>query len=317
MATDLGVSTRVSFGEESTAGSAVSRTIAARVNSVQIQQKRSFDVMETLESPVAGTGASILTQIMVEGTVEMPLCYAGNCLGMLLKHAMGTVNTTGAGPYAHAVTLGSSLPAGLTLAIERGTSALDEVVAGCKIRRLTIACRAGERGKVTADFIGMTGASRTTDTPASLSALTAFFLAKHTHCGSLGWNGNSYAIKEFTLTIDNNIARVDELGTAASAEPALAGMRSISLEASLISRGTNTLHAGHLAQTAADATLTLTDSPRSLAFTLHNTEIHELDDPISGHGVIEQRIKLVAHRDDSDGGLAITLTNADSSVVAS
>ena len=317
MATDLGVSTRISIGEESTAGTGVSRTIGARVLSVDLQQKRRYDVMETLESAMPGSGTSILTQIMVEGTVEMPLCYAGNCLGMLLKHAMGSVSTTGAGPYAHAVTLGSSLPAGLTIAIERGTSALDEVLSGCKIRRLVIACRAGERGRVTADFVGMTGASRTTDTPAALSALTAFFLAKHTHCGSLGWNGNSYAIREFTLTIDNNLARVDEVGTAASAEPAIAGMRSVTMDITLISRSTNTLHAGHLAQTAADATLTLTDSPRSLAITLHNAEIHELADPISGHGVIEQRIKLVAHRDDSDGGLAVTLTNADSSVVAS
>jgi len=63
-------------------------------------------------------------------------------------------------------------------------------------------------------------------------------------------------------------------------------------------------------------TLTFSDSPRSLAFTLHNGVITDYSDPIQGVGVIEQTVTWRGVGDDSDNGLAITLTNADSTAVA-
>jgi hypothetical protein len=77
------------------------------------------------------------------------------------------------------------------------------------------------------------------------------------------------------------------------------------------------LQAAHRAQTGANVTLTFSDSPRSLAITGHNAEVIDYGDPIQGVGIVEQSITWRCIGNDTNNGLAITLTNADSTLVAS
>jgi hypothetical protein len=235
---------------------------------------------------------------------------------MLLEQAMGTNSTTGAGPYAHALTLAGPLLAGLTVAIERGNSAADDVLLGCKVNRLTLSCAKGEVAKLRVELIGMTANARTNDTAASLTALASSFMIKHHHAGQLTYNSVSYTLKSFELVIDNKIARVDQLGSAASDEPTLTDHQEITIRATLTGTS-NTLQAAHRAQTGANVTLTFSDSPRSLAITGHNAEVIDYGDPIQGVGIVEQSITWRCIGNDTNNGLAITLTNADSTLVAS
>ena len=315
---NYGLGTKVSFGEESTAGTAVSRTVAAPVLSVDFQQKRESDTLKHL----LGSGSTRNPTSMIDvrktttGTVELDAYYAGGVLGLLLKHALGSLTTTGAGPYTHTYALSAALPNGLTVAVERGSTGADEVHAGCKINRLVISQNFGEPMKVSAEFVGMSTASRTGDSPAALTALASRFVVKHHHCGQLSFNSVDYKLKSFTLTIDNKIVRQEELGALTSSEPVFSDMQEVTLQVT-IAGTSNTLNAAHLAATASNAVLAFTDSPRSLTFTLHTAQVTDYGDPISGMGIIEQTLTFRALGDDTNHGLAVVLVNADSSAVAS
>jgi hypothetical protein len=318
MAYNFGLSTRLSFGEESTAGTPVSTTIGARIRSVDFQEKRQYEDVPWLvgSGSTRNANAEILTNTDVAGTVELDACYAGGCLGLLLKHALGSVSTTGSGPYAHAVSLAAALPNPLTIAVERGTSGADDVLAGCMINRLTLSCAKGETMRARVDFIGMSAAARTTSTPSALTSLASTYLIKHTHAGVLAFNSVNYTLKSIEIVIDNKLARVDQLGSANSDQPAITGHQEITIRATL-SGTSNTLQAAHRAQTSSDVSITFSDSPRSLAIVGHNATIREYADPISGVGIVEQTVTFRCLGDDTDNGLLVTLTNADSSVVAS
>ena len=315
---NYGLGSKVSLGEESTAGTPVSRTIAVPVLSVDFQQKRESDTLKHLLG--SGTTRNPTSMIDVRktttGSVELDAYYKGGGLGMLLKHAIGGVTTTGSGPYTHTYALSAALPNGLTVAVERGNTGADEVHAGCKINRLVISQNFGEPMKVTADFVGMTSASRTGDTPPSMTALTSRFPVKHYHCGQLSFNSVDYKLKSFTLTIDNKVVPQEELGALTSSEPVFSDFQEITLQV-VVAGTSNTLNAAHIAATASDVGLTFSDSPRSLAFTLHNAQITDYSDPISGMGIIEQSLTFRSLGDDTDHGLAVVLVNADSSAVAS
>lgn len=315
---NYGLGTKVSFGEESTAGTAVSRTVAAPVLSVDFQQKRESDTLKHL----VGSGSTRNPTSMIDvrktttGTIELDAYYAGGVFGLLLKHGMGGLTTTGSGPYTHTYALSAALPNGLTVAVERGNTGADEVHAGCKINRLVISQNFGEPMKVSAEFVGMSTASRTGDTPPALTALTSRFVVKHHHCGQLSFNSVDYKLKSFTLTIDNKVVPQEELGALTSSEPAFSDFQEVTLQVT-IAGTSNTLNAAHLAGTSSNAVLAFTDSPRSLTFTLHNAQVTDYGDPISGMGLIEQTLTFRALGDDTNHGLAVVLVNADSSAVAS
>lgn len=314
-----GLGGKASFGEESTAGTRVSRTISTPAMEIDLQYKARWDPVEEL----VGSGSTrnptdlILASKDAAGSLRLIGRYAGGCLGMLLKHAMGAVSTSGSGPYAHEFTLSGALPAGLTVGVERGSGGLgDEVLGGCKINRLQLTLETGKAMEVAVDLIGMNAAARTGDTPPSLTALASRFKIEHTHAGTFSFDGNNYTAKRVVITIDNKLARVDELGTADSSEPSTTGMQEVTIEATLIARS-DALQVAHLAGTPGDMAWTLSNSPRSLAVTLQNAMITSYTDPVRGVGLIEQTVKFQGVGDDSDHGLKIVLTNADSSAVAS
>lgn len=318
MAYNFGLGTQLSLGQEVTAGTPVSTTVGVRIRSVDFQEKRQYDTIPWLVGS-GGTrnfNAEILASIDVAGTVELDACYAGGGMGFWLKHALGTVNTTGAGPYAHAFTLAAALPVPLTVAVERGSSGADDVFAGCMVNRLTLSCAKGETMRARVELIGMTAAARTTVSPTALTALASTYLVKHTHAGVLAFNSVNYTLKSIEIVIDNKLARVDQLGSAASDQPAITAHQEITIRATLTGTS-NALQAAHRAETQSDVTITFSDSPRSLAIVGHNAVVVEYADPIQGVGIVEQTVTFRCLGDDSDNGLLITLTNADSSAVAS
>ena len=86
-----GLGGKVSLGEESTAGTRVSRTIASPALEIDLQYKARWDRIEEL----VGSGSTrnptdlILAAKDAAGSFRLVGRYAGGLLGMLLKHAMG------------------------------------------------------------------------------------------------------------------------------------------------------------------------------------------------------------------------------------
>lgn len=89
--------------------------------------------------------------IDVDGTFSCEV--AAEWMGTLLKHALGEVDTTGAGPYEHVITIGN-LPVGLTLEKDNGPNISGagrfERQNGCKVAKVDF--NFPTEGYITADF---------------------------------------------------------------------------------------------------------------------------------------------------------------------
>jgi hypothetical protein len=317
MPLQLGKDARISAGEESTAGTEVARTAVARLVSTTLQRAIERDVVPHL----VGSGAAAANPVdffetvaMVGGDLEINAAYQGSALGLWLKHAMGAVATTGAGPYAHAFSLAGALPAGLSLCVERGSGGLgDEELLGCKISSFELSVAPGQVMACRMSIIGMGGSARGSDSPPGLATL---YPITHKHAGQLSFDSASYTLSAFTLRVDNNLTPLPELGSLYSSEPQRNGFQTIEIEAELVARS-DALFTASLASTQGDVTITFTDSTRSLAIVLHNAVIFSYSDPISAFGVIKQKVVWRGLGDGSDHGLLVTLTNANSSAVVS
>ncbi len=317
MALQLGKDARISAGEESTAGTEVARTAVARLVSTTLARTVDKDVVPHL----VGSGASAANPVdffetvgNVGGDLEINAAYQGSALGLWLKHSLGSVNTTGSGPYAHAFSLSGSLPAGLSLCVERGSGGLgDEELLGCKINTFELSVAPGQVMACRMSIIGMGGSARGSDSPPALATL---YPITHKHAGQLSFDSANYTLSSFALRINNNLTPLPELGSLYSSEPQRNGFQVIEIEAELVARS-DALNTAALASTQGDVTITFTDSTRSLAIVLHNAVIFSYSDPISSFGVIKQKVVWRGLGDGTDHGLLVTLTNANSSAVVS
>lgn len=312
MAVQKGFNTSVSFGVEVTAGTEVSRTVRSRVASTTLQAKRNSDRVPHLIPSSGSRNAKTMftTSVDVNGSVEMPAAYAGNGLGLLLEAALGSVATTGSGPYTHTFTLGSSLIA-MSAAVERGVGASlgDEEFYGLKVNTFELSVAPGQVMSCKIDLIGMTSGARGSDSP---PALGTFYPILHKHAGQLSFDSANYTLASFTLRVNNALARLDELGSEYSSEPEVTDFQTVEIECELVARS-DALYTAHKAQTASDAVITFSDGTRSIEITLQNAEITSYEDPISDPGVIKQKVTFTGLGDDTDHGLKVVLINANSS----
>lgn len=137
---------------------------------------------------------------------EINLDFAVNGMEWLLKHAMGTLNTTGAGPYTHTFALARALPTGLSIECNRDSSNIGATSSfnyqGCQIAKLTLKHAPGEFLSAALTIIGVGN-----DTLATVSTPTfATFVG-------FDWDGLTMTVDAVSqvimsldeLTIDNNL----------------------------------------------------------------------------------------------------------------
>ena len=308
----IGHKTQASFGYETTPGTPVSpRTVGMRVSSVDLAPHSKVSGIKTLTGDgVVGVVSDFLQEsVEVTGNIKAPACFQGGNLGFLLELAMGTGSCTdaGAGPYTHTYAVAPTQDCA-TIAIERGDTGYDEVVSGCKLSKLAISVQPGQVAEVSADFTGMTYASRAA--VARITPATAFYV-KHNHVGSVSFNSVSYVASSLTVTIDRKISTLFELGSLTSGEPVQTDHIECMVEAEFVVRGENTLQAAANAVTSADLTCTISDGTRSLALTLYGATITDHSDPISSIGVIKQKVKWMGKGDGTNHGIGFVLTNAN------
>ena len=153
-------------GKETTYGTAVAPTEFSEAIRETLQQNRRFEEITTIRS----NSTRVVNQLNsnVGGDVEL----IGNFqdIGLLLKGFIGSVTTTGAGPYTHTfpATSGTTGRSGLSLTAEvsRDSTALTWRYAGCKVVSYSFSASKDQSPRIT---FGLAGKSEATGTAAAPS----------------------------------------------------------------------------------------------------------------------------------------------------
>lgn len=157
-------------------------------------------------------------------------------LGLLLKHAMCDVSSgtySGAGTFLHTITGHDDWMEHLWISPNKGTCAYgltihvgredsngtvrDYPYVGCRIRRISFSCAAGEDLKCTVEFTGRLAKDDAASLTPSYPTMTPFLFKDATfECGMTsedGSGGTTRYIDGFTITIDNGLTDNFILGT--------------------------------------------------------------------------------------------------------
>lgn len=162
----------------------------------------------------AGVKRRMLSAVRVGGTIDMEVFPEG-AIGMILKNAMGEVDTTqpdvGNNPdaYSHEFTLANALPVhGLTFTIDRDIGVVDYF--GCKINvlELTAAVNAVLMAKIT--IVGRDSSSGSSMSPTFPGENPLIFTQ-----GVFKIDNSPVEVSNFVLTLNNNL-REDRYGIVGS-----------------------------------------------------------------------------------------------------
>lgn len=213
------------FGEESTYGTAASRT-------QKIKMRRGGDSVTKTVDPISAELVSnrytddsedVLGNVSVGGTLQFPVQYEG--FELLYKHVMGTVTTSqpdvtnAPTVYQNVYTCATALPTGLTFEIDMDTE--EKVVEGCKISRIEWSIDVNGLLVCTITLIGedMNNAESPTG---ALSFPTAAFV-KYSDQPSGGavvtYADSAIQVSNLTWYFDNKLADRRFLGSRLTAEP--------------------------------------------------------------------------------------------------
>ena len=244
------------------------------------------------------------------GTIETPLTYKG--LGMLIKAAMGTVSSTGSGPYVHTYTASATLPS-LTIAVQRGTGK-SEQFEGCMVSSMNISCEAGGEGRATFEIISETASTRA----AALVGSPAFGdggQVFHFQATTLSYNSATYNIRSLELSLDNKLERVNYLGSKLTSQPQISDVREVTLTVTLDLEDSS-LYIAQIEGTASDVIVHFTDGTNIFGITLRNAEITEYSDDINSFGRVERTVTFYGISDSSNEAIRIQITNDASSGIS-
>ena len=247
MPLQFGRSAYIALGEESTYGTPVSTTgINNRVFSVSMSRKQERERTTHLSQSSAAFAVNTFDGFEIAGgTIELPLVYKG--LGLLLKSAIGSVATTGSGPYLHTFNPSATLPS-MTINVQRGTGS-SEKFEGCKVSTMTLSCEAGGEARASFEIIAETALSRT----GALSAPSFGDGAQmfHFQASTLSYNSNTYKMRSMELTLDNKLERINYLGSKVTTEPQISDVREVTLTATMDLEDNN-LYDSQIAGTSAN-----------------------------------------------------------------
>jgi len=196
------------IGEETTWGTAVSRTKFVRLISESLKQNAAFNFPD-VGSHGHAQRAAVKLPVYVDGTVEVEMNFYG--FGLLLKHLLG--GTTYAAPLK-TFTPETALPEGLSLEVDRDKGSF--VYAGCKINSASFSQARGELLKATLSVIGKT--ETTTTATAETFPTDKPILDEHF---TMEVDDTAVSIQEWSLDVNNNLSGGDrsDLGSLNIKEP--------------------------------------------------------------------------------------------------
>jgi hypothetical protein len=309
-----GFGASIGIGVESVYGTPVARTNWLRGTTVSGRR--------TLDKPLVphlGDLSQVSTMMRnfytasdnASGTISYPLAYDDSSV-LLARHTFGTNADGGAGPFTHTMTLSSPLPGPLTVEQISGTPAtgnMTEVFTSCLINTTRYIFEVGKIAMVEHDFIAQTSGGLVAAGTPSQNVTREY--VQHQQAGtSFSVFGSVLAVRKFTIAINRNLQRNQELGALTTQIPIEGGLE-IEMEAQVLWQSA-TWYTNYLNSTQGNLQLTFTGtSSRSLAITSQNVLVVDRSAPVNTAGGILETIKLRPHADASNQGLSMVFTNGN------
>lgn len=304
MATGRGSNTYVAIAKESVAGTEEARLRSFYVEGVDLGRRATVAPIGHFSNVADVAGHAEITEYKVGGSTDVPLAYVGNGLGLLLEACLGSVGTTGAGPYDHAFTDGDLDT--YSLEVVRGDTSEAEEFYGCMVDQWSLRFDPRGRALATLNWMGLGGANRAASSPTPPTLAPAPTWVMGHHGGTLSFNSVSYICGGLTVSGRNALAPLQEFGSLYPAEHKPV-VRERFIEADVVWRA-STLQAAHIAGTRAAFSLAFTSGSTILTIAATKAQIVEVSDPIRDVGYIRQRIKWQLFSDLSGPTQALTIT---------
>lgn len=304
-----GADAQVGFKSETTVGTPVTVTkfvpflSEAIKNNITYLDSQTLSARRTRRATKAGTKG-------IEGPLNLE---AGNTtFATLLRHMMGTIATTGAGPYTHTASPGSLT--GQAMSMQVGRPDLSTVqpfsYSGVKVNTWELSASEGEIAHLTLNLLGMTETTATGLATASYDSTWAPFVFTEGSV-SIGGSGNTN-VKSFTLTGDNKLEHRFRIGSATSKEPLEIGPRDYTGSVVCDFSGL-TDYARYTGATQAALVLAFSDGTNSLTVTM-NVQFTGETPEVGGSELLEQPLPFSAISSTSDAAaITIVLVNSESS----
>lgn len=296
----------IGIGKETTYGTEVAASQFLEFNSESIKRNGGQTVKPTLRT--ASALRAVKNKVGIDGSFTYPMSFGSSEL--LLKYAMGANNTTGAGPYTHALTLATALTTPLTIAVKRGDVTDNEYAYnGCFIPKMTWSIQPEGQLDCTVDVLGREEAIRANSTP-------TYTTTEYIAWDMLGVTvaGSAINVQSFELTLENPIqGDTHYLGSLYRQLPVRSGARKIS--GSIEFEFESTTHYNYVVDNTENALVaTFTGTSHSLVFSLPNVMWLGDTPNITEVGPIKQKLNFEARATSDNNELAITLVNATSTI---
>ena len=202
MATGFGTNAWLGFGEESTYLTPVAPTKFVEIMEESVAGKHNWISRPTLRS--ASQNQRVRSKKSVEGGLKMNLGFEG--AERLLKHAIGSLATSGVGPYTQTYSLATALPTGLTLHVNRDAASVGAGSAfqysGCQISKLTLKQAVEDLLTAEIDFLGGDWLNVAVATP----TFPTFYQIDWEMLSTFTINSVAVNVQEFEITIENQLA---------------------------------------------------------------------------------------------------------------
>lgn len=240
----------------------------------------------------------------VAGSVSTEL--ANVTAATLLKHAFGTVQTTGAGPYTHTYTPGDLT--GQSLTVQVGRPATSGTIhpftyAGCKVTDWALKCSVGELATFDLSILGMSETTGEALATASYDSTWSPFTFVE---GSVTVGGSAVAsVKSVDLSGKNAVAGRVRVGSADQLEALEAGLRDYS-GTIVTDFDALTHYALYTAGTETAIVLAFVNGADTLTFTL-NAQFTGETPNVGGFDLLEQALpfRCVSSVDDATAITAV------------
>jgi hypothetical protein len=244
------------------------------------------------------------------GDIRTCLCYDSKPVLLLLKHALGAVATSGAGPYVHTFTPDWDGVIGLSAHVLKGSGLANpaEDFLGLRVNQLELSLNNREWMLMRASCIAQKG-----EGPSALVGTPSFATAEEVlahHAAMLSWNGDSIPMRSFRVLLDNNLVRRPRIGSLYTDVPGPGGFASITVEAT-VPFESNDLYTDFRAGVQADGSFVFTGTGNNaMTITLENLRWTEVSQPVEQAGELVQTVRAVlAANPTTEYGLKVAVTN--------
>jgi len=299
----------VKLAEESTWGVAPgSYPVDNRINSSSLSRSQERNRKTHLSSSSAAFQIDSYDGMEIAGgTIELPMHYEGS--GMLIKAALGSVASTGSGPYTHTFTPTLTIPS-LAIKNQRGSGTSEEFL-GCKVASMNLSCEAGGELMGSFEIIAKTANNRAAALPPPGFGDGREVL--HFEASQMLFAGVNYDIRSFNLDLQNSQERRNNLGSKLTGEPQLSDIRECTLSIEADMNG-DVLYQAQLVGNTSDVTITFQNSDMdNFEIRLRDAYLREYSDDVNSFGVITRSMTFVGQGVSPNEALEIKIINQDAS----